>query len=124
PFGLVHRVIMRESRYNPRAMHSGNYGLMQIRHGTARAMGYNGSASGLLDPHVNLTYAVPYLANAYHVAGRNQDRAVALYSSGYYYEARRKGLLGALTTGIATSAPEPQPAAPASPAAPVNPIEA
>ena len=40
PPSLVHRVIMRESRYNPRAVSKGNYGMMQIRLGTARAMGY------------------------------------------------------------------------------------
>ena len=39
PVSLVHRVIMRESRYNPRAVSKGNYGIMQIRLGTARAMG-------------------------------------------------------------------------------------
>ena len=42
PVSLIHRVIMRESRYNPRAVSGGNYGLMQIRLGTARAMGYRG----------------------------------------------------------------------------------
>ena len=47
---LVHRVIMRESRYNAHAVSGGNYGIMQIRLGTARAMGYSGSAAGLLDP--------------------------------------------------------------------------
>jgi len=30
----------------------------------AREMGYKGDAKGLLDPKINLTYAVPYLANA------------------------------------------------------------
>ena len=65
PASLVHRVIMRESRYNPRAVSKGNYGMMQIRLGTARAMGYSGSAAGLLDPEVNMTYAVKYLAGAY-----------------------------------------------------------
>jgi soluble lytic murein transglycosylase-like protein len=53
PVSLIHRVIMRESRYNPRAISGGNYGLMQIRLGTARAMGYRGSAEGLLDPATN-----------------------------------------------------------------------
>src|SRR5262249_44810971 len=43
---LIHRVIMRESRYNARAVSGGNYGLMQIWLGTARAMGYRGSAEG------------------------------------------------------------------------------
>src|SRR5690349_14585187 len=88
PEALVHRIIQRESGYNPAASHRGNFGLMQIRYGTARAMGYTGPASGLLDANTNLTYAVPYLANAYHVAGGNPDRAVTLYSGGYYREAK------------------------------------
>jgi soluble lytic murein transglycosylase-like protein len=100
PETLVHRVIRRESGYNPRAVSRGNYGLMQIRHATARGMGYRGSASGLLDANTNLAYAVPYLANAYRVAGGNHNRAVALYAGGAYYEAKRKGLLQALRTGI------------------------
>jgi soluble lytic murein transglycosylase-like protein len=83
PASLVHRVIMRESGYNPRAVHSGNYGMMQIKLGTARAMGYGGSAEGLLNPATNMTYAVRYLAGAYRVAGGNADRAVALYARGY-----------------------------------------
>jgi hypothetical protein len=83
PASLVHRVIMRESGYNPRAVSSGNYGMMQIRLGTARAMGYNGSAAGLLDAETNMTYAVRYLAGAYRAAGGNESRAVALYARGY-----------------------------------------
>jgi soluble lytic murein transglycosylase-like protein len=83
PSSLVHRVIMRESGYNPRAVSSGNYGLMQIRLGTARAMGYSGSAAGLLDPETNMTYAVRYLAGAYRAAGGDESRAVALYARGY-----------------------------------------
>ena len=83
PPALVHRVIMRESRYNHRAVSKGNYGIMQIRLGTARAMGYSGNAAGLLDPNTNMTYAVKYLAGAYRAAGGNPDRAVALYTSGY-----------------------------------------
>jgi soluble lytic murein transglycosylase-like protein len=101
PEALVHRVIRRESNYNPRALSKGNFGLMQIRYATARGMGYRGSPSGLLDANTNLTYAVPYLANAYKVAGGSSDRAVALYAGGYYYEAKRKGLLHALGTAVA-----------------------
>ena len=96
PESLVHRIIVRESRYNPRAVSRGNYGMMQIRLGTAKGMGYRGSASGLLDADTNLTYAVPYLANAFRVAGGNHNRAVALYAGGYYYAAKRKGILGSL----------------------------
>jgi soluble lytic murein transglycosylase-like protein len=84
PTSLVHRVIMRESRYNPRAVSMGNYGLMQIRLGTARAMGYTGSAAGLLDAETNMTYAVKYLAGAYRAAHGNEALAVALYARGYY----------------------------------------
>jgi len=83
PVELVHRVVKRESGYNPHASHAGNFGLMQIRYQTARGVGYSGSAAGLLDPEVNLTYAVKYLAGAYHAAGGNAGRAVSLYASGY-----------------------------------------
>jgi soluble lytic murein transglycosylase-like protein len=83
PQSLIDRVIKRESGGNPRAVSHGNYGLMQIRLSTARAMGYTGSAAGLLDPQTNMTYAVRYLAGAYRAAGGNEARAIALYSSGY-----------------------------------------
>jgi soluble lytic murein transglycosylase-like protein len=83
PTSLVDRVIARESGGNPRAVSRGNYGLMQIRLGTARAMGYGGSAAGLLDASTNMTYAVRYLAGAYRAAGGNESRAVALYARGY-----------------------------------------
>lgn len=92
PVALVHRVIMRESKYNPRAISKGNYGMMQIRLGTARALGYSGGVQGLLDADTNMTYAVRYLAGAYKVAGGNHDRTVALYARGYYYDAKRKGM--------------------------------
>jgi soluble lytic murein transglycosylase-like protein len=91
PESLVRRVIARESGGNARAVSQGNYGLMQIRLGTARAMGYAGSAAGLLDPHTNMTYAVKYLAGAYRAAGGNADRAVMLYARGYRDVAGRQG---------------------------------
>ena len=89
PESLVRRVITRESRYNPKAVHAGNYGLMQIRLGTAHAMGYRGDAAGLLDADTNMTYAVKYLAGAYRAAGGNHDRAVHYYAAGYYAKAKR-----------------------------------
>jgi soluble lytic murein transglycosylase-like protein len=84
PPSLVHRVIVRESGYNERAVNSGNYGLMQIRLGTARALGYDGPPEGLLDPETNMAYAVRYLAGAYRAAHGDEDRAIVLYSSGYH----------------------------------------
>ena len=83
PVSLVEHVIKRESGGNARAANAGNYGLMQIRLGTARAMGYSGSAAGLLDAQTNMTYAVKYLAGAYRAAGGSESRAVALYARGY-----------------------------------------
>jgi soluble lytic murein transglycosylase-like protein len=91
PASLVERVIRRESGGNPRAVHAGNYGLMQIRLSTARAMGYAGSAAGLLDPQTNMTYALRYLAGAYRAAGGNENRAIALYARGYYNQAKAQG---------------------------------
>jgi soluble lytic murein transglycosylase-like protein len=93
PEALVRRVIKRESGGNARAISKGNYGMMQIRLGTARAMGYRGSAAGLLDADTNMTYAVKYLAGAYHAADGNANRAVHYYAAGYYYAAKSKGLL-------------------------------
>ncbi|MFD1704220.1 transglycosylase SLT domain-containing protein [Methylopila henanensis] len=99
PERLVRRVIMRESRYNPRAYNRGHYGMMQIKHATAKSMGYQGDASGLFDADTNLAYAVRYLAGAYKVAGGDEDKAVRFYASGYYYDAKRKGMLAAIGLG-------------------------
>jgi soluble lytic murein transglycosylase-like protein len=83
PVSLVHRVVTRESGYNPRARNGGALGLMQIKYATARGVGYGGSPGGLLDPETNLIYAVRYLAGAYRAAGGNASRAVSNYASGY-----------------------------------------
>jgi soluble lytic murein transglycosylase-like protein len=93
PVEFVHAVVKRESTYNPNAHNKGHWGLMQIKHATARGMGYNGSARGLLDPETNLKYAVKYLKGAYMVADGNQRLADRMYQRGYYYDAKRKGLL-------------------------------
>ena len=93
PEQLVRRVVKRESNFNPAARNRIYWGLMQIRHDTARGMGYRGSASGLLDAETNLKYAVKYLRGAWMVSGGNHDRAVGFYARGYYYDAKRKGLL-------------------------------
>lgn len=107
PASLVERVIKRESGGNPRAVSAGNYGLMQIRLGTARAMGFSGSAAELLDPQVNMTYAVRYLAGAYRAANGNENRAVALYASGYHSQAKAQGFspYGSEQSGFASYQP-------------------
>ncbi|WP_299847347.1 lytic transglycosylase domain-containing protein [uncultured Paracoccus sp.] len=93
PVELVQRVILRESDHRPGARNGPYYGLMQILPQTARTMGYQGSAEGLLNGDTNLQYAVKYLRGAYLVAQGDQDAAVGWYARGYYYEAKRMGLL-------------------------------
>ncbi|MDK2775971.1 MAG: lytic transglycosylase domain-containing protein [Tabrizicola sp.] len=100
PESLLRRVIKRESNYNPRARNGPYYGLMQILPQTARTMGYQGPPEGLLDAETNLLYAGRYLRGAWLVSGGSQDRAVMWYAKGYYYEAKRLGLLE--ETGLRT----------------------
>src|SRR5476651_2448068 len=90
PEDLVRRIIKRESGGNPRVVSKGNFGLMQIKLATARSMGYRGTAAGLLDADTNMTYAVKYLAGAYHAADGNANRAVHYYAAGYYYAAKSR----------------------------------
>jgi soluble lytic murein transglycosylase-like protein len=93
PEALVHRVIVRESRYQPGLVgRGGTIGLMQIKLATARGLGYTGDAAGLRDPNTNLTYAVKYLAGAYRAAKGDYDRAVHYFAAGYYYVAKRQRL--------------------------------
>lgn len=93
PVELVRSVVKRESTFNPLAYNNGHWGLMQIKHATARGMGYGGSPKGLFDAETNLKYAVKYLRGAFLVADGDFKRADRLYQTGYYYDAKRKGML-------------------------------
>ncbi|WP_157058968.1 lytic transglycosylase domain-containing protein [Loktanella sp. 5RATIMAR09] len=93
PVTLLHRVIIRESTHNPAARNGPYYGLMQIHPQTARAMGYRGAPEGLLDAETNLIYAGRYLRGAWLVSDGDEATAVSWYARGYYYEAKRRGLL-------------------------------
>lgn len=93
PRSLVHRQIVRESTHRPWARNGPYYGLMQILPQTARSMGFSGRAEDLLDADTNLKYAVKYLRGAWLVSGGNEDAAMKWYARGYYYEAKRLGLL-------------------------------
>lgn len=93
PVTLVQRVIVRESRHRPDARNGPYYGLMQILPQTARTMGYRGAPEGLLDAETNLKYAVKYLRGAWLVSDGDQDAAVMWYARGYYYEAKKRGML-------------------------------
>lgn len=93
PRALVHRVVQRESKYNPAARNGPYIGMMQILPQTARTMGYRGSPDGLYDAETNLEYGVKYLRGAWLLSNGSHDRAVKWYASGYYYEAKRRGML-------------------------------
>jgi len=91
PEALVHRVIVRESKYHPDLVgRGGTIGLMQIKLATARGLGYTGDAAGLRDPNTNLAWGTKYLAGAYRAANSDHNRAVRYYASGYYYAAKRQ----------------------------------
>ena len=91
PEALVHRVIVRESKYHPNLVgRGGTIGLMQIKLATARGLGYTGDASGLRNPYTNLAWGIKYLAGAYRAANSDHSRAVRYYASGYYYAAKRQ----------------------------------
>jgi soluble lytic murein transglycosylase-like protein len=112
PEMLVHRVIVRESRYQARLLgRGGTIGLMQIKLPTARGLGYSGDAEGLRDPDTNLAYGVKYLAGAYHAANGDHDRAMHFYAAGYYEAAKRQRLEPVRYRGIDSSGnPVPAPA--------------
>jgi soluble lytic murein transglycosylase-like protein len=91
PEALVHRVIVRESKYHPSLVgRGGTIGLMQIKLPTARGLGYTGDAAGLRDPDTNLAWGTKYLAGAYRAANGDHGRAMRYYASGYYYAAKRQ----------------------------------
>ena len=93
PRELIHRQAVRESTHRPSAYAAPYYGLLQILPQTARTMGHRGPANELLDADVNLQWAGKYLKGAYLVSGGDIEGAMKWYARGYYYEAKRLGLL-------------------------------
>ena len=93
PVALVQRVVIRESTHRPAARNGPYYGLMQILPATARSMGFRGQPSDLLDAQTNLRYATRYLRGAWMVSDGDMDTAVSWYARGYYFEAKRRGLV-------------------------------
>jgi soluble lytic murein transglycosylase-like protein len=109
PETLVHRVIVRESKYQASLLGSGGaIGLMQIKLATARSLGYTGTAEGLRDPATNLLYGIKYLAGAFRAANGDHDRAVHYYAAGYYFAAKHQRLehLKEAKAGSSTAPPK------------------
>jgi soluble lytic murein transglycosylase-like protein len=110
PEALVHRVIVRESKYNPDLVgHGGTIGLMQLKLATARGVGYAGDADGLRDPETNLKYGIKYLAGAWRAAQGDHDRAMRYFAIGYYYVAKQQRLdrLKQAASAPASAPPKP-----------------
>ena len=116
PVSLAKAVVRLESNFRPTASNRGNFGLMQIRLGTARSLGYGGGAGGLLQADTNLVYGMKYLAQAYRLAGGETCGTIMRYQSGLRatrlsqanlaYCGRAKGLMAQ------AGSPAPRPAEP------------
>ncbi len=98
PRSLVHKLAIRESTHRPWARNGPYWGLLQILPQTARTMGFRGQPSDLLDADTNLRYAVKYLRGAWLLSNGNAATAIGWYARGYYYEAKRRGML--VETGL------------------------
>ena len=82
PFSLAYAIIKVESTFDARAYSSGNYGLGQIRCGTARGLGFKGNCKLLFDPETNLTWSILYLKEALDRAKGDWCKAATLYNRG------------------------------------------
>ena len=101
PRPLLHKLAIRESTHTPTARNGPYYGLLQILPATARTMGHRGPPESLLDAETNLKYAGKYLRGAWLLSDGDIDTAISWYARGYYYEAKRRGML--VETGIRTA---------------------
>jgi hypothetical protein len=107
PEALVHRVIVRESKYHPDLVgRGGTIGLMQIKLATARGVGYTGDAAGLRDPDTNLAYGIKYLAGAWRAANGDHARAMRYYAGGYYHVAKQQRLERTTPPMLASAPPQ------------------
>ena len=83
PVALARAVVRIESRGNAHAQNHGALGLMQIKYGTARAVGFAGPAVALLVADTNLRYGMKVLAQAWRDAGGDLCGALMRYQSGH-----------------------------------------
>ena len=76
-----------ESSQNSKAKNEDHYGLMQIKAGTARMLGYQGAIKGLFDWRLNLDLAIQYLTEKYEEY-QQIPPTVAAYNAGTVYICR------------------------------------
>jgi len=82
PSTLAIAVVTLESNWDATALSQGNYGLGQIKCGTARGIGFDGKCSALLQPEVNLEYSMTYLRMALDQAQGDECQALTWYNEG------------------------------------------
>jgi len=90
PNSLAYAVVRYESNLNASALSKGNYGLGQIKCGTARGIGFDGKCTALLQPDVNLEYSMTYLRMALDQANGDECTALTLYNQGLGKTLRKK----------------------------------
>jgi soluble lytic murein transglycosylase-like protein len=61
-------------------------------------MGFRGQPNDLLNADTNLEFAGKYLRGAWLLSDGDQATAIGWYARGYYYEAKRRGML--VETGL------------------------
>jgi soluble lytic murein transglycosylase-like protein len=92
PFSLVKGIIAQESNFVQRAyraepsVNDASYGLMQVLLGTARSIGYSGTAEQLYDPQTNITVGTSFLSQLLRTAanaGWGMDSAISAYNAGF-----------------------------------------
>jgi soluble lytic murein transglycosylase-like protein len=90
PPKLALALVQYESKFDPKAYHTGNYGLGQIRCSTAREMGKIPSCASLFDPNINMMFSMKYLSKALVKADNDWCHAVTLYSKGLFYKKSKR----------------------------------
>jgi soluble lytic murein transglycosylase-like protein len=84
PYKLADAVVRIESRYQPHVSNGGALGLMQIKPGTARGVGFAGSSGELYGAETNIRFGMKYLAQVYRQSGGDLCGTVMRYQSGAY----------------------------------------
>lgn len=65
------------------------YGICQVKLGTAKMMGYTGTAKGLMEPKTNAKWAAEYLKYQKSRYAGDWVKSVAAYNSGTYFESKK-----------------------------------
>jgi soluble lytic murein transglycosylase-like protein len=84
PVAFAQAIVKVESNFDPKKRGKlGEWGLGQIRCGTAKAMGFKGDCKKLAEPETNLEYSIKYMKLALEKAANDYCGAANYYSSGY-----------------------------------------